>query len=66
MGAKVLERGVGEGFVLGFGGGLAPSCVASALARAAPPAGRARPLPGNKWDPGTGAANRRVGAAASE
>ena len=52
VGPQFLERRTGEGIVLGFGGGLAPSCAASALARAAPPAGRAGPLPADRRDPG--------------
>ena len=42
VGPQFLERGEGEGFVLGLGGGgLALSCAPSARTWTAPPAGRA-------------------------
>lgn len=62
VGLQFLDR-EGEGFVLGFGGGLAASCAPSAPARAAPPAGRAGPQPADRLDPRAGAATWRACAA---
>lgn len=61
---QFLERGEGKGFLPGFGGGLAPSRDPSAPTRAAPPAGRAGPLPANRRDPRAGAATWRACVAA--